>query len=687
MADSSRILPIGAVGELLIEGPAIASGYLNDPERTARCFVDRLILNNPHVRDLSRHYKTGDLVQYNHDGSINFISRKDNRVKLYGQRIELGDIECHLLDSPEVRNIVVVLPNGGAYQDKVTALVELERLSYTGKKQEIKTVSNQELEGTGFNWSIVVEHLRNRVPSYMIPSCWIAVERMPLHTSGKLDRTRICGWLHGLSKRHPMLAEAESGNTKLIPPGDTISMDISKCIAEILADEKHGRHVVGYDLKLADIGIDSIKLMSLVAGIKRLFGSNVVPLSLLMNHATKISDIARHIETSKEEKPMIWNFSVDLLEEFQRLDTQLEAIQCPIGVVFLTGATGYLGTQILRQLLAHPGVDRVIAHVRARNSEDALGRLEAAAQSAAWTISTFTSKLEVWNGDLSKAMLGLDPEQWSRLGDIDAIIHNGASVNWTSSYHALKAANVHSTVEILKVVHASRSKMKLIFLTGGRSFAENEDLESSFTKLSILDGYSQTKFLSEALVKSFAQREAFTGRSPHIKIVVPGLIIGTAGEGIPNSQDFVWRYVAGALSIGVYPVPDEDDWLEISSSDRVAKATIASLIHPPGPDVKVIIDDGIGMPDFWRAVTAHAGRELRPVSSQEWKKQIQVDIETEREAHPLWPVAHLLEDGGNLGKGRTNTKSQRADGEHMMAVIGKNTDFLVRTGFFDAKKL
>ena len=87
--DTDTLAPVGTVGELLIEGPILARGYINDECKTAAAFI-----RNPRwMRRAARLYKTGDLVRYNADGGVNFVCRKDNQVKLRGQRLELGEVE------------------------------------------------------------------------------------------------------------------------------------------------------------------------------------------------------------------------------------------------------------------------------------------------------------------------------------------------------------------------------------------------------------------------------------------------------------------------------------------------------------------------------------------------------------------------------------------------------------------
>lgn len=127
--DHNRLLPIGCVGELLIEGPTVSRGYLNDPVRTAEAFI-----TDPTWRkelyptsESVRMYKTGDLVRYCADGTFMFMGRKDTQVKFHGQRIELGEIEHHLNVDAEIKHALVVLPKVGYAARRLVAVVSLDR--------------------------------------------------------------------------------------------------------------------------------------------------------------------------------------------------------------------------------------------------------------------------------------------------------------------------------------------------------------------------------------------------------------------------------------------------------------------------------------------------------------------------------------------------------------------------------
>ncbi|KAE8822063.1 hypothetical protein PTNB85_10544 [Pyrenophora teres f. teres] len=129
-----KLAPLGSVGELLVEGPILARGYLNDAEKTAAAFIeDPAWLMDGCQGYAGRHgrlYKTGDLVQYNDEGNLVCLGRKDSQVKLRGQRIELGEIEHHLREClPEATQMAVevILPSEESKHATLAAFVRLEQ--------------------------------------------------------------------------------------------------------------------------------------------------------------------------------------------------------------------------------------------------------------------------------------------------------------------------------------------------------------------------------------------------------------------------------------------------------------------------------------------------------------------------------------------------------------------------------
>ena len=148
-----QVVPIGVPGELYVGGDGLADGYLNQPELTAQSFV-----SNPFVRDDgARLYKTGDLVRFHADGSIEFLGRIDDQIKLRGFRVELGEIEAVLSQHVSVKEAVVVA-NKNEFDD--TRLVAYVVPSGSGMESEVREATPQLFEDQVSSWkSIFDDHV------------------------------------------------------------------------------------------------------------------------------------------------------------------------------------------------------------------------------------------------------------------------------------------------------------------------------------------------------------------------------------------------------------------------------------------------------------------------------------------------------------------------------------------------
>jgi amino acid adenylation domain-containing protein/non-ribosomal peptide synthase protein (TIGR01720 family) len=203
-----RLCALGAIGELLIEGPLLATGYLNDEARTAAAFIEFPVWategasssGSPAIRSSPasrRFYKTGDLVWIGDDLKFYYVGRKDTQVKLHGQRIELTEIEHQISRAGTCHNVVVCMPRIGPCRGKLCAVwvpVEGEETNSTegGRGEAAITPWT---DPTDNEVERIEEHLRRIVPPYMIPSVWVAVGRLPLLSSGKINRRAVSAWL------------------------------------------------------------------------------------------------------------------------------------------------------------------------------------------------------------------------------------------------------------------------------------------------------------------------------------------------------------------------------------------------------------------------------------------------------------------------------------------------------------
>lgn len=195
--DHNKLVPIGAVGELLIEGPIVGNGYLNNPAKTKEVFIeDPAFLTQGSKNTAGRRgriYKSGDLVRYDPDGNgeVIFVGRQDQQVKLRGQRIELAEIEYNMqkhLPSNTQLATEVIKPGGGGEPTLVAFLVEQKKSGMRHLDGNIFGSFSNKFQSA---LQEMTKHLFNDLPSYMVPSAYIPLWKMPLLVSAKTDRKRL----------------------------------------------------------------------------------------------------------------------------------------------------------------------------------------------------------------------------------------------------------------------------------------------------------------------------------------------------------------------------------------------------------------------------------------------------------------------------------------------------------------
>jgi hypothetical protein len=196
--DVSVLLAPGVPGELVVAGQQVARGYRNLPEQTAGAFVC-----NPFVEDgaraadsaYRRMYRTGDLCRWLPDGTLGFMGRIDQQVKLRGFRIELGEIENVLLQHPSVVACAVSLCSGsrGSTDQFLAAYIELATRPTGGD------IDDFEQDGSSVELALDLaslreglrEHCSKQLPEYMVPSSTTVLTTMPKLPSGKINRKAL----------------------------------------------------------------------------------------------------------------------------------------------------------------------------------------------------------------------------------------------------------------------------------------------------------------------------------------------------------------------------------------------------------------------------------------------------------------------------------------------------------------
>ncbi|KAF7198517.1 Malformin synthetase mlfA [Pseudocercospora fuligena] len=250
----SRLLPIGATGELLLEGPPLARGYLNDPTQTAATF-----LSSPPWLPGCRLYRTGDLVRYNPNGTVSFIGRKDLQLKINGQRVEVGEIEEQLRQSCNDAACVAVEPIQ-LLGNPTRTLVAFVQIGDCPIGNDTTTDLCKEHMSTMTALSSTLNaQLEEKLPSYMIPQVYVPITKMPLSTSGKTDRRALQQMCANLSaeqiaslRRHKLYRLPSSATERLLADiwAELLDVDINQ---------------VGVDDNFFQSGGDSILAMRLVS--------------------------------------------------------------------------------------------------------------------------------------------------------------------------------------------------------------------------------------------------------------------------------------------------------------------------------------------------------------------------------------------------------------------------------------
>lgn len=195
MTDHNQLCPIGTTGELLIDGPMLARGYLNDDKKTSDAFIENpAFMKDLDVQQGDRFYRTGDLVRQNKDGSLTHLGRRDTQVKIRGQRVEIGEIETCIAENLQAaRSVIVLITDQGQekQQTGLVAIVDFHDLSVYFEPSARDTLEARFLPPTDKlreAFSGLRKKMFEVLPAYMVPSLFLPISEIPLNPSGKLDR-------------------------------------------------------------------------------------------------------------------------------------------------------------------------------------------------------------------------------------------------------------------------------------------------------------------------------------------------------------------------------------------------------------------------------------------------------------------------------------------------------------------
>ena len=301
------------------------------------------------------------------------------------------------------------------------------------------------------------------------------------------------------------------------------------------------------------LGGNSLNAINIIEGIRKVFGNINIPFSYIFSYPT-IEKLSRKIYEILEQPKCEKTDLFELLQEDIKLDItpNNEKVEIEKNVCLLTGATGYLGSYLLRELLQETTM-QIYCLIRAESLREAEKKLE----NSLIKFGTFDyekGRVQIVLGDLGCRNLGMEEKEYENLAEkVDCIYHNGAKVHFLYGYNELKNINVNGTKEIIKFARYKRIKaifyMSTIsifskFRYDKRVVLENQNLSNP----GILPiGYTQSKWVAERII--------WEAKELGIPVIVYrlGHIVGDSESGMCNTGDFIFRIIETCLLLQLYP--------------------------------------------------------------------------------------------------------------------------------------
>lgn len=297
----NKLAPLGAPGEIVVEGPGVARGYLNaDAEANASFIVDPAWASSAHVPGLPasgrRMYKTGDIARMNLNGTLRTVGRKGIQVKVHGQRVELSEVEHHIASAAVARHVIVSVPTRGCWKDQLVAIVTP---ADTPTRPSTTIVDTFQLLCTNDCRNLISQlrrFMEDRVPEYMLPRTWVCLDYMPVTANGKLDRREALNWLNGADDAtHRAVVDLETANSAADQPKSATQLQLQRAWSHVLNVEPRK---IGITQSFYSLGGDSITAIQ-VASSLRAEGSRVTVQAILKYRTIEsIASTVEHIATT-----------------------------------------------------------------------------------------------------------------------------------------------------------------------------------------------------------------------------------------------------------------------------------------------------------------------------------------------------------------------------------------------------
>ena len=517
-------LPVGVVGELYIGGRGVAHGYNNLDEMTRERFVDY---------HGERIYKSGDYAKWLPDGDVVILGRTDHQIKLRGLRIELGEIENVMLKVDGMKKVVIL----------IRKINDKEHLcAYYTADREIKP---EDLKA----------EISKSLTQYMVPTAYLQLKEMPMTPNGKTDVKAL---------PEPELAISSA----YVEPANDTERTFCDIFANILQMDKVGATDNFFELGGTSLVVTRVIIDADKAGMHVAYGdvfANPTPRKL-----------ARLItgESADDGSDEITNYdysTINALLEKNTLDSFRQGERQTLGNVLITGATGYLGIHILRELI-DSDAENIYCLVRGKNQEAAEGRLRTL------LFYYFSEAFKDQFGKRLHIVLGDVTSDFGEGLQVDTIFNCAAIVKHFSEGTEIEDVNIGGAQRCVDYCLKTGAKLVHVSTASTRGLWAGEIKSDIFTEQRLYMGqflgnkYIYSKFLAERLIL-----DAVANHGLKAKIMRVGNLAARSTDG-EFQANFATNSFMGRIKVynmlGCCPHSMRNMQVEFSPINEVAHAIV-----------------------------------------------------------------------------------------------------------------
>ncbi len=580
-------VPVGATGELLVSGPQVSRGYLNRPDKTAETYVEWNGL---------RCYRTGDVVRYLEDGNIQFVGRQDGQVKIRGFRIELKEVEAVIREYPGIKDATVQAfdyPNGGKY---IAAYI----------------VSDTKIDIQALN-----AFIRDRKPPYMVPASTMQIDVIPLNQNQKVNKRAL---------PVPQLTDTDRDYVAPTNDNEKLFCDI---FASILNQDKIGATDNFFELGGTSLMVTRVIIEADKAGKHVAYGDIFThPTPRLLSQFLS-GDLSTSDNSADEAEEAAFDYSgIDAILQRNNLNTFLHGERQELGNVLLTGATGYLGIHVLRELI-DSDAKTITCLVRGKDQHDAQRRL----RNLLFYYfdrrfdELFGSRLFVVNGDVTSDIN--DQMVNDQMVNINTVFNCAANVKHFSKTDDIEQVNIGGAERCVefclktgaRLVHISTTSVGEIWVDRGDGKAVPELSERLLYFGQFLDNrYMRSKFLAERVIL-----EAVARHGLNAKVMRVGNLAARSYDG-EFQANFQTNSYMGRLKVfstlGCCLIDEYDSPAEFSPVNETAKAVVLLASTPKECNVFQPFNNHTDLLGDILAGFEKIGKSIRYVEEDEFQQAI-----------------------------------------------------------------